>query len=44
MQGGTLFSGIDLLPAEHGIDPRLQTGLFCQLKKEPEGMVCDSIL
>src|SRR5258706_12259741 len=33
MQYGTLFRGVDLLAAEHVIDPRLQTGLLCQLNK-----------
>jgi len=30
---GTLFRYIDLLAAEHAINPRLQTGLLCQLNK-----------
>jgi hypothetical protein len=33
MQYRTLFRGVDLLAAEHGIDPRLQAGLLCQLNQ-----------
>ena len=33
MEYRKLFRGVDLLAAEHGIDPRLQAGLLCQLNQ-----------
>ena len=44
MQDRPLLCGIDLLAAEHGIDSRLKTGFFCELKKEPEGLVDNAVL
>src|ERR1700756_5723324 len=44
MQGRTILCNIDLLPTEHGINPRLQSRLFCQLDQELYRLVRNSIL
>jgi hypothetical protein len=44
MQDGPLLRDVDLLAAEHGIDPGAKPGFFCQLKKKLEGLVGDAIL
>src|SRR5262249_24645764 len=44
VQNRAVFCDIDLLAAEHGIDPCTQTGFFRQFQKELEGFVGEAIL
>jgi hypothetical protein len=44
VQDGPLFRDVDLLAAEHRIDPRPQPGLLCQPQKEIQRVVSDPIL
>ena len=44
VQDGALLRDVDLLAAEHGVDPRPQAGFLGQLKQKLEGFVGDAIL
>ena len=44
VQDGPVFRDVDLLAAEHGVDPRPQAGFLGQLEEELEGFVGDAIL
>src|ERR1700752_3957889 len=44
VQHRSLFGDVDLLPAEHGVDPLAQTGLCCKLEKKLESLICNTIL
>ncbi len=44
VQDGAVFRDVDLVAAEHGVDPRAQAGFLRQLQEELEGLVGDAIL
>ena len=44
VQDGPVLRDVDLLAAEHGVDPRSQAGFLRQLQEELEGLVGDAIL
>ena len=44
VQDGAVLGDVDLLAAEHGVDPRAQPGLLGQVKEELEGLVGDAVL
>jgi hypothetical protein len=44
VQDGTLLRDVDLLPPEHGVDPRAQAGFLGKLQEEREGFVGDAML
>ena len=44
MQHSSLLCGVDLLPAKHRLDSRLQAGLLGEPKKQLERLVGDAIL
>jgi hypothetical protein len=41
---GPVLGSVDLLAAEHGLDPRSQTGLFRQLSEELKRLVRNAVL
>ena len=44
VQDGAVFRDVDLLAAEHGVDPAAQAGFLRQLQKELERFVGDAVL
>ncbi len=44
VQHGAVLGDVDLLAAEHGVDPRAQAGFLRQLQEQLEGFVGDAIL
>ncbi len=44
MQHCPIFGDVNLVTAEHGVDPRPQTGLLRELKEEPDRLVGHAIL
>ena len=44
VQDGAVLGDVDLLAAEHGVDPRAQAGFLRQLQEQLEGFVGDAIL
>ena len=44
VQHRAVFRDVDLLAAEHGVDPLAQAGLLRQLQQEPQRLVGDAVL
>ena len=44
VQHGAVLGDVDLLAAEHGVDPRAQTALVGQLQQQLERLVGDAVL
>ena len=44
VQDGAIFRDVDLLAAEHGVDPLAQAGFLGQLQQKLEGFVGDAVL
>ena len=44
VQHGAIFGDVDLLAAEHRLDPRLQSGFLRQLQQQLERFVGDAVL
>ena len=43
MQRCSIFRNVDLLPAEHGVNPCLESGLLRQLDEKLNSLICDPI-